>query len=136
LRELEQEPLRYPKYGQFLLGFVKLLAICERMVTLLKCCGMKSQVNTVKILKICKDMKSRYAAFREEGQDVLLPEIYKELIKAGIVKNRSLYDIHADFSGVYEAQPVCSICLLEIGFKGEKIAAVEYAHYACLNLLV
>ena len=64
IEKLEQESERYPKYVQFIKGLVKLLDICERMVTLLKACGMKSQGNMVKTLKICKDLKAKYAQYR------------------------------------------------------------------------
>ena len=38
LEQLEQQPEQYPKYVQFIRGFVSLLEICERIVVLLKVC--------------------------------------------------------------------------------------------------
>ena len=91
----------------------------------------------VKTLKICKDMKSKYASYRErDGSAGLLPEKYKETLRAGVMGNHSCYELHSSFSSVYESDPVCNVCLLPIEGRGGKASTVEYCHYACFNLLV
>jgi len=65
------------------------------MVVVLKACGMKSQTNMVKTLKICKDVKAKYASYRDPDPQGLLPDRYKEVLRESIAHNKSLYDMHS-----------------------------------------
>ena len=88
------------------------------MVAVLKACGMKSQTNMVKTLKICKDIKAKYSSYRDPEPQGLLPERYKEVLKQNISQNKSLYDMHSDFISVCDEAPVCSMCLAPIANEG------------------
>lgn len=106
------------------------------MIVLLKAVCIKSQASIVKTLKICKDMKAKYGHYRESFQDVLIPEGYKAILKAGVEQNKSLYDLHANFSETYKEIPICRLCLLEVSGRGCRRSENEdYSHFACQNLL-
>ena len=51
------------------------------MITLLKVCCLKSQVNMVKTLKICKDIKTKYAKLKSQSTDLLIPQRYKDVLR-------------------------------------------------------
>lgn len=136
LQDIDRTIDSFPKYGDYLRGMATIALICERMIILLKTICIKPQGNLVKTLKICKDISKQYGEFvPQEPRSDLLPKSYRQAFQRAVERNSSLYELHAAFSEAYRQYPVCRVCLLGVGSKGDKIVGDDYSHFACFNLL-
>lgn len=113
---------------------MRIAAICERMIQLVKLCCIKTTSNLVKTLKICKDLRTKYAHLAEADES-RFPAEYGSCIKEAVIRNCSLYELHSRFLEVAERKAACGVCLGEVGRWGGERREAGWSHYCCSNLL-